>query len=169
MKRLVALGFAVVFGIATPGARPAEAAQDRLGPFLGEFQGQSGQAPGSLYVPLWSKPNPFELTVERHQDELVFAVGSGIDAALMRFVPVSDRMYILRTNRGGAVRESGFAWVDDDRLTIERKIERPGQPAAGMRFVVSFEDDHRRLAAYTWKGADEPVEVLDTVLKSPED
>ena len=57
MKRLVALGFAVVFGIAALGARPAEAAQDRLEPFLGQFQGQSGQAPGSLYVPLWSKPH----------------------------------------------------------------------------------------------------------------
>jgi hypothetical protein len=167
MKRLVALGFAVVFGIAALGARSAEAAQDRLEPFLGQFQGQSGQAPGSLYVPLWSKPRPFDLALERHNDELVFAVG-GANSVIMRFVPISDRMYVLRTGRSAA-RESGFAWVDGDTLTVERIIDRPGEPAAGMRFVVSWEDDHRRLAAYTWKGSDAPVEVLDTALKGAED
>ena len=167
MKRLIALGFAVVFGLAALGARPAQAAPDRLGPFLGQFQGQSGQAPGSLYIPLWSKPMPFDLAVERHNDELVFAIG-GVNSVIMRFVPISDRLYVLRTNSGGAVKDSGFAWVDGDRLTIERKIERLGQPTTGMRFVVSWEDDHRRLAAYTLKGGDE-VEVLDTALKGAED
>ena len=53
-------------------------------------------------------------------------------------------------------------------MTIERTLERPGQPTVGMRFVVSWEDDHRRLAAYTMKGDDE-VEVLDTALKGAED
>lgn len=165
MQRLVALGLAACLGIAALGARPAAAADDRLAPFLGQFQGQSGQAPGSLYVPLWSKPNPFELALVRHRDELVFAVGD-VDPVIMRFLPVSDRLYVLRTNQGG---ETGFAWVDQDRLTIQRMIGRAGQPASGMRFVVSFEDDHRRLAAYTIKGDAGPVEVLDTVLKSPED
>lgn len=165
MQRLVALGLAACLGIAALGARPAAAADDRLAPFLGQFQGQTGQAPGSLYVPLWSKPNPFELALVRHQDELVFAVGD-VDPVIMRFLPVSDRLYVLRTNQGG---ETGFAWVDQDRLTIQRMIGRAGQPASGMRFVVSFEDDHRRLAAYTIKGDAGPVEVLDTVLKSPED
>jgi len=167
MKRLVALGFAVVFGLAASGGRPAEAAPDRLGPFLGQFQGESGPTPGSLYTPLWSKPTPFDLTVERHSDELVFAVG-GTNSVIMRFIPLSDRLYVLRTNRGGAVKETGFAWVDGDTMTIERQIERPGQPATGMRFVVSWQDDHRRLEAFTLKGGDE-TEVLDTALKGAED
>ncbi|HLZ65028.1 MAG TPA: hypothetical protein VKQ29_02295 [Aliidongia sp.] len=168
MKWLVALGFAVVSGAAALGAGSAGAAQDRLAPFLGEFQGQSGQAPGSLYVPLWSKPSAFELTLEREQDELVFAIG-GSNTVAMRFVPISDRLYVLRTDESGPARETGFAWVDGDSLTIERMVARPGQPAAGMRFVVSFEDDHRRLAAYALKAGGDPVELLDTALKSPED
>ncbi|HEV2674452.1 MAG TPA: hypothetical protein VGV37_07920 [Aliidongia sp.] len=148
-------------GIAALGARPASAAAyDRLAPFLGRFQGQSGQAPGALYVPLWSKPNPFDVTLVRHQDELVFAVG-GTDPVMMRFVPVSDRLYVLRTDRRG---ETGYAWVDQDTLTVQRMVGR-----TGMRFVVRFEDDHRRLAAYTIKNGDAPVEVLDTVLKGAED
>jgi hypothetical protein len=168
MKQLFALGFAVVFGAAALGARPAEAAgSDRLAPFVGQFQGQSGQKPGSLYTPLWSRPMPFDLAVERHGDELVFAVG-GYNSVIMRFVPISDRLYILRTNTGGAVKETGFAWVDGDQLTIERKIERPGLPTSGMRFVVSWEDDHRRLTAYMIRGSDE-TEVLDTALKGVED
>ncbi|MDB5358966.1 MAG: hypothetical protein JWO51_263 [Rhodospirillales bacterium] len=167
MKRFVALGVLAVLALAAFGARPAAAASDRLGPFLGEFQGQSGQTPGSLYTPLWSKPTPFDLAVERHNDELIFAVG-GFSSVIMRFVPISDRLYVLRTNQGGAVKESGFAWVESDRLTIERKIERPGEASVGMRFVVSWEDDHRRLTAYTLKGDDE-VEVLDTALKGAED
>lgn len=165
MQRLVALGLAAYLGIAALGARPADAADDRLTPFLGQFQGQSGQAPGSLYVPLWSKPTPFDMALVRRQDELVFAVGDA-NPVIMRFLPVSDRLYVLRTNQGG---ETGFAWIDQDKLTIQRMIGQAGQPASGMRFVVSFEDDHRRLAAYTIKGGDAPVEVLDTVLKSPED
>jgi len=170
MKRLVALGLSVVFAMAALGARPADAAMpDRLEPFVGQFQGQSGPTPGSLYTPLWSKPTPFDLSVERHNDELVFAVG-GFNSVIMRFVPISDRLYVLRTNRGAAgAKESGFAWVDGDTLTIERKLERPGQPALGMRFVVSFEDDHRRLAVYTIKDGKDPVEVMDTALKGAED
>jgi hypothetical protein len=93
------------------------------------------------------------------------AVGAD-NPVIMRFVPVSDRLYLLRTDRPGA---TGFAWVDPDKLTIQQMVTRDGEPARGMRFVVSFEDDHRRLAAFTIKGGDEPVEVLDTVLKSPED
>jgi hypothetical protein len=166
MRQLVALGFAMVLGLAAL-RTPAEAAPDRLGPFLGEYQGQSGQAPGSLYVPLWSKPTPFDLSVERHNDELIFAVGGGAEPVMMRFVPISDRMYVLRTDKASA-RETGFAWIDGDTLTIERKIDRPGQPARGMKFVVSWEDDHRRLAVYTRKGDDEAL-VLDTALKGAED
>lgn len=165
MKRLVALGFAAFLGVAALGAQPADASDDRLAPFLGQFQGQSGQAPGDLYVPLWSKPNPFDVAVARHEDELVFAVGEE-NPVVMRFLPLSDRLYVLRTNESGA---SGFAWVDRDALTIQCMIGRAGRPTRGMRFVVSFEDDHRRLAAYTLKGANAPVEVLDTALKSPED
>lgn len=168
MKQLVALGLTLILGVVASGARQADAAgQDRLAPFVGQYQGQSGQVPGSLYVPLWSKPTPFDLAIERHNDELVFAVG-GYDTVVMRFVPLSDRLYLLRTKQGGAAKESGFAWVEGDTLTIERRIDRPGQPTTGMRFVVSWEDDHRRLAAYTLKGGDE-TEVLDTVLKGAED
>jgi len=165
MQRLVALGFAAIFGFAALGARPADAADDRLAPFLGAFQGQSGQPPGDLYVPLWSKPNPFDLALVRRQDELVFAVGTN-DPVIMRFVPISERLYLLRTDRSG---ETGFAWVDQDKLTMQQMITSTGGKARGMRFVVSFEDDHRRLAAYTIKGGDEPVEILDTALKGPDD
>jgi hypothetical protein len=165
MQRLVALGAAVIFGVAALGARPAQAAVDRLAPFLGEFQGQSGQVPGDLLVPLWSKPLPFDVAFARHDDELLFAVGAN-SPVVMRFVPVSDRLYLLHTDRAGA---SGFAWVDPDKLTLQAMVTDGGAPARGMRFVISFEDDHRRLAAYTIKGADEPVEILDTALKSPED
>ena len=117
MKRLVALGFVVVFGLAALGARPAQAAPDRLGPFLGQFQGQSGQAPGSLYIPLWSKPMPFDLAVERHNDELVFAIG-GTNSVIMRFVPVSDRLYVLRTNSGVPSSVSS-ARIDADKPDCE--------------------------------------------------
>lgn len=169
MKRFAALGFSIVLGLVAFGAGPAgAAAPDRLTPFLGQFQGQSGQAPGSLYTPLWSKPTPFDLSVERHNDELIFMVG-GFNSVIMRFVPISDRLYVLRTDRGGSARESGFAWVDGDTLTIERKLQRPGQPTTGMRFVVSWEDDHRRLAAYTLKDGKDAVEVMDTALKGAED
>jgi len=167
MKRLVALAFGVIFGLAASGAS-AMAAPDRLEPFLGEYQGQSGQAPGSLYVPLWSKPTPFDLSVERHNDELIFAIGGGASQPLaMRFVPLSDRMYVLRTDKPSA-RATGFAWVDGDRLTIECKLARPGEPSRGVKFVVSWEDDHRRLAVYTREGDKEAL-VVDTALKGAED
>ena len=128
MKRLVALGFSVVFAMAALGARPADAAvPDRLEPFVGQFQGQSGPKPGSLYTPLWSKPTPFDLSVERHNDELVFAV-SGANSVIMRFVPISDRLYVLRTNRGAnGVKESGFAWVDGETLTHRAQAGTAGQ------------------------------------------
>ena len=165
MKRLVALGCTLFLSVAALGARPAQAAVDRLAPFLGAFQGQSGQAPGDLFVPLWSKANPFDVTVTRQDDELTFSIGAN-EPVVMRFVPVSDRLYLLRTDRPGA---SGYAWVDPDKLTLQAMVAPDGQPARGMRFIVSFEDDHRRLAAYTIKGDSEPVEILDTALKSPED
>ena len=165
MKQFVALGSALVLGFAALVARPAQAAVDRLAPFLGAFQGQSGQPPGDLYVPLWSKPNPFDVVVTRQDDELLFTVGAN-DPVVMRFVPISERLYLLRTDRPGA---SGYAWLDPDKLTLQATIAPDGGPARGMRFVVSFEDDHRRLAAYTIKGDSDPVEILDTALKSPED
>jgi hypothetical protein len=167
MKRLVAwslsAGFSVILGLTAFGA---QAAPDQLEPFLGQFQGQTGPVPGNLYVPLWSKPDAFELAVARQRDELVFAI-SGSTPVVMRFIPLSSRLYVMRTNKDSA-RETGFAWVDGDTLTIERTLKRPGQQPVGMRFVVSWEDDHRRLAAYTVRGGRE-TEVLDTALKGAED
>jgi hypothetical protein len=169
MMRVAAGVFAVILGLALSGARPAGAVEDdRLAPFLGIFEGQSGVPASGAFVPLWTKPARFPISLTRDEDELVIEVGDR-EPVVMRFIPVSERLYLLRTDQGGPVKESGLAWLDRDALTVERAIERPGQPASGMRLVLAFDDGHRRLTAYAKDGAAAPIMVLDTALKGEED